>query len=113
MRHKRRKMGYSTGTAKKHVPPQIPKCVRKCEEGYCTNFFTAEHIHSQIALSFQKSINGYIIYYRKSDGSDWKNISSDVSLSPATRARFENQTTLTGAIKTVEEWLKCTLPEIR
>lgn len=92
-------------------PPQIPKCVKRCSEGYCTDFVQADPLGKTISFLFKKNGSYYDICYKTIDTS-YKSMIQDTKLSPATRSKLSNHRTLTEAVNAVNSWLGKNLPEI-
>lgn len=109
----KRKAKHSASTAKR-IPPSVPKCVKRCADGYCTDYFNDPKTSGHIAFKFVKTSSSYLVY-RKSDNADarWICMSTDISIAPSTRVLFENLTTLHKAITAAETWLNAKLPDIR
>lgn len=102
-----------TSSTTKRTPPSVPKSVKRCSDGYCTEFIEYTN-GSHIKLLFKKTSAGYLVY-RKSDDSNanWICMSSDISVAPSTRVLFENLSSLNKAIAATETWLGRKLPDIK
>ena len=100
-----------TSTAKR-IPPSVPKCVTRCTDGYCTDFFKCGD--KNLKLTFKKVSSGYLVY-KQSDDACTKPVclSTDISVAPSTRALFSNLSTLSKAINAAESWLDMKLPDVR
>ena len=107
---KKRKM--SSSAVSKRIPPSVPKCVTRCADGYCTDFFKANG--KSLKLIFRKVPSGYLVY-RQSDDACAKPVcmSTDISVAPTTRTLFSNLSTLSKAIDAAENWLGMKLPDVR
>ena len=101
-----KKRKSSSETATKRVPPSIPKCVKRCPDGYCT-----EYINNYM-FRFKKNNNGYSVFRTDLHGQTI-NMATNATLAPTTKALFSNLATLSKAIIAVETWLDAKLPDIR
>lgn len=96
----------------KRIPPSVPKCVKKCNEGYITDFVTLPN-KEQVQFKFKKLEFGYIVLKISADGTSAVNMGNDIRVSPMTHRHFSNLKTLKSAISAVESWLGFELPNIR
>ncbi len=110
MKKKRRTTSKTTSN---RMPPSVPKCVRRCSGGYCTDFVDTEPLNKKAAFMFVKTGSAYTVAYKTTEQSDWTYLGTDSKLSPTTRHTFKPQPTLTAAIQVLESWLGCKLPDIR
>ena len=105
----------TSSTAKKsnRIPPSIPKCVKKTQYGYATDFIENKDFLAPVRFIFKKNEQGYTVLMYTLNGSSAVDLSHDITLSPATRHLFTDIKTLKSAIEKVEKWLGATLPDIR
>lgn len=94
------------------IPPSVPKCVRRCSDGYATDFIQLDN-NTSAKFLFKKTSFGYEVNRMTSTSAIYVNMSTDNTLSPTTRHLFTGLTTLKTAIEAVEKWLGHTLPHVR
>ena len=95
------------------IPPSIPKCVRKCSDGYTTDYIPMPVNKPAVKFIFRKMMKGYTVLKVTSNSPDWVDMGNNITISPATRNLFSNLTTLKEAINAVETWIGFSLPDIR
>ena len=96
----------------KRIPPSIPKCVRKCTDGYVTDIITSSD-REHIQFKFKKLSFGYVVLRMDIDKAITINLSNDLKVAPTVHRHFSNLKTLKAAIEATEKWLGCSLPAIR
>lgn len=101
-----------SASTSKRLPPSVPTCVKRCEEGYCTDFILTDGKY--LKFTFKKVPSGYLVY-KLSDEAGAKPIclSTDISVAPTTRVHFNNLTSLSKAVEATESWIGAKLPKIR
>lgn len=100
-------------TTTNRIPPSIPKCVTKYENGYITGFVQSPHDKTDVRFIFRKTEKGYSVSVLTANSPAEVNMTTDHTLSPTTRSMFWGIGTLKNAIKIVQEWIGRDLPDIR
>ena len=103
-------------TAKKtsnRIPPSVPKCVRRCSEGYMTDFVTTSDGKQSMRFILKKTAIGYSVLRMTATNTSLTDMATDINIAPSTRKLFSDLTTLKAAISTIETYLGKELPDIR
>lgn len=101
-----------TPSTTKRTPPSVPKSVKRCSDGYCTEFIYVNG--SYMKFLFKKTSAGYLVYRKSDDATaSWICMSTDISVAPSTRVLFENLSSLSKAVVAVETWLGRKLPDVK
>ena len=95
------------------IPPSIPKCLRKCEGEYTTDYVKQPQSSQTIRFIIRKGENGYAVLKNAANSSECINMANDIRIAPTTRNLFSDTSTLKAAIDAIEEWLGYRLPDIR
>lgn len=93
------------------IPPSVPKSVRRCTNGYMTDFISVNN--TSVKFLFIKTASGYAVHRITPTSALHVDMATDNTLSPTTRNMFSGLTTLKSAIETTEKWLGHELPYIR
>ncbi len=103
----------STKKTSNRIPPSVPKCVRRCAEGYMTDFVTAADNRQSVRFVLKKTTAGYSVLRTTATDPAQIDMATDISISPSTRKLFSDLSSLKAAITAIETWLGKELPDIR